>query len=702
MIKNLLKEFDNSMNKSGIPETGVSSLVIGLEDADASLGQEGLVSLENKVEDALVVGADTGIVFAAHQKRAAALGSAMAMDPNSAVGRELTDPSVKGVVISSEDSGVDDLADMNQVSMEAFDGQAVDSAVRYSFAYNLLASKQDALGEMLFPTIVIDPSASGANVVTRVDNLTEQILRSNSTSDKAKMKKTSIIKAMVNSNSSLSDDKNRLVPVSKAATADVLIPAFEYIEDVTGEDITTAPIQFGKTVPLMGISQTDAMLAKGVMDNTDTLDRRVVVERVYYELTDGTETSNHKFDISAFPFNNFTHTTQDHEKDLGLNFSTNSFIINTDSTKQVDGSDSLVLDGLAADHDIVLRMVLHGNGNAADGDISVYASSVELLEVRNAAGDTIPVTDTAYVDIKAVIDAIAMKGYVVEAYTTNSNLRNLGQLVTVDTYNQVYVVGTRSGITIQKPVTNSFDVENDANYLKSQIMIAGIRTSLASVKKLTDFAGSLRNATSNGVDVTKLELMGAARYLVNPFYKSESIDMTAIVDSVRSAERTDDVKAALISKIKKAVLEAKLASNYGQAFKVSNGGIDTNITVAIATDDTIASYITGDDGVIDIGKGFDVKVESSSNDLMAGKLFITFITNDSSRNEKPNPLNFGQMFWSPEVSAEVTRQVNGATFRALTTNPRFLHVVNLPILVEFNVTGIEAVIGKVVGFRRDA
>jgi hypothetical protein len=272
----------------------------------------------------------------------------------------------------------------------------------------------------------------------------------------------------------------------------------------------------------------------------------------------------------------------------------------------------------------------------------------------------------------------------------------MGQLVTVDTYNQMYVVPVRSGITIQKPITNQFDIENDANYLKSQIMVTGIRTSLAAVKTLVDFADTLRNASANNVNMSRLEIAGAARHLINPYYKTEAVDLSTIVDSLRSSERTEDIRVALVNKIRDAVLVAKNTSNYARAYKVANAGIDKNITVAIATDDQIANYLTSDGkNTIDLGKGFDVRVESTDNDLVAGKLYITFIVEDGKRNTTPNPLNFGHMWWSPEVSAEITKQVNGATIRALTTNPRYLHVVNLPIMVEFNVTGISSVLGKV-------
>jgi len=78
---------------------------------------------------------------------------------------------------------------------------------------------------------------------------------------------------------------------------------------------------------------------------------------------------------------------------------------------------------------------------------------------------------------------------------------------------------------------------------------------------------------------------------------------------------------------------------------------------------------------------------------------MTFGVFDGNRNTKPNPLNFGQCFWSPTISTDVVRTVNGATTRELQTMPRYLHVVNLPLMAVVNVTSINTALGKVAANR---
>jgi len=81
----------------------------------------------------------------------------------------------------------------------------------------------------------------------------------------------------------------------------------------------------------------------------------------------------------------------------------------------------------------------------------------------------------SYTDIKAKIDALVVEGYELEAYTTNSNLRNLGYLIGGDVRTIYYAVPNRTGISVLKPNGNVFDVENDANYISDQASVQGLQ-----------------------------------------------------------------------------------------------------------------------------------------------------------------------------------------------------------------------------------
>ena len=58
------------------------------------------------------------------------------------------------------------------------------------------------------------------------------------------------------------------------------------------------------------------------------------------------------------------------------------------------------------------------------------------------------------------------------------------------------------------------------------------------------------------------------------------------------------------------------------------------------------------------------------------------------------PLNFGNCFWAPTISYEVVRS-GAAINRELHNNPRFLHVIHLPILSVFTVTDVKGAFTKI-------
>jgi len=702
--------------KSGLTVHGltnrpeIAQVVISSESMDVATAQTANASLEslneivkNTIDTVISTeGMDAGQVTAA-QLKAAQLVAGLAMDPTAArenLGslKPVTAQNVVGTV-DGDALGLEDMVDMDNISMESFDGQTLNSAVYFSVIYNLLASKQDAFGELFFPTVTIDPTTSGASIEARVINLYDEVTRSTSgASDKGKFNKKSIVKA-IHDPSILSVDKNLLVPVLRKEAEGVLAADLKSVNAEKGEKITTAPLKMGKAISLLGVSQTDAQLAKGVMDNTDALDRRVQVKDVFFDLTgkdadDKEITETFKFNIAMLPHSNFTHSTQDHNKDISMAFTTDAMILNTAATKKWDGAGSAILAQLAQNYTVRVELVLHGDGNTHIGDIALYASSVRLVEILDAGGNILEEDDENYKAIAAVIETCKPRAYSVEAYTTNSNIRQRGQLVGVDIHNQIYTVPVRSGVTILKTIGNSNDTDNDATYLASQIAFTGIKMSLEAVNALVMFSETLRQITANG-NVKDAAILGVSRFFVDAYYNETNLNVANNVDSVRSGEKMEDIKGTLVGKIKDEVIKMFTDSNYAVASKVLNGGTAGKTSVLIGTDSRTAQYLTNGSGKVDLGSEFDVHIATTMNPLVAGKMFITFGDTGSTKNEKVNPLGFGVCFWSPEVSLDVVANRGGNIVRELSTLPRFLHVPQLPIMSVVNISGIEDSLGKI-------
>lgn len=693
----------------------ITTYVLSGESMDKS-GQEvaasALERLNDTVEDTLqmVLGQEDyeSGQFTDAQYAAAKAIAGLAANPKEYIGNidNLKQVQVSGAQksISVESLGVEDAIPAGQISAEAFDGQSISNAMFFSIAYNFGAARQDAFGEAFFPTVVIDPAVSGFNIETEFTSLMTEFERSVTGSlDSKKFNRVPIVKAIYD-NDLFSNDKNKVVPVKRAENADLFVAGYEFADTTAGESITTAPLKFGKKFSLLGISQTDALLAKGVMDNTDALDRTMNIDKIFYSITGDNGSGSDVTDLfavnaSVFPHSNFTYSTQDHMKDLSLAFSTESVIVNTGNTKTVQGAASAVLAQLPADHSVKLGLTLHGDSNTQSGDLGVYASRLEVVAIYDAAGNELPSTNGDYATIKAVFDNLKLEGYTVEAYRTNSNLRTRGQLITSDRYNQIYTVPLRSGITVQMPVNNNTGTDNDAAKLTSQIQAAGIKTSIYAVKTLVEHADMLHNVTNNGADIN-VDLMGIARHHVDPYYNEITIDLADFVDSVKSSERIADIRAALLNKIKDEALNMYTMSNYGVALEVLRGNVGGKTTVLIGTDPKTKNYITGGESKISLGDDFEAVVVSTPNKLIKGKIYITFGVFDDQRNVVANPLNFGVCAWAPTITTDVVRTVGGSTTRELHNVPRFLHVVNLPIMARINVSDTNAVLEKIAGHRK--
>ena len=173
------------------------------------------------------------------------------------------------------------------------------------------------------------------------------------------------------------------------------------------------------------------------------------------------------------------------------------------------------------------------------------------------------------------------------------------------------------------------------------------------------------------------------------------MNLADYVDSLKSTERLDDVRAAILNKINDEVVQMDIISNYGAAHRVANNNIPTKKTIIIGTDPRIKHYLAGKEDRLVLSSDLDAVIVSTYNQDIAGKIFITYGVFNNDRSTVVNPLNFGNLVWAPTIATDVIRTIGGSTRRDLMTMPRYCHIVNLPILLEINLSDIENVIGKV-------
>ncbi len=697
--KDLLDEVKQGIASAELahPEA-IAKSAVGIEDGSVDLAYVQESTATVTAVAATVLAEVPGLEDA--QIEAAQYGILLDQDPLSVLKQKRSVPHVDGKLVAVESGmfGESDLYDMPVVANEAFDGQIVASNTPYSFGVNLVMAKQDDFVETIYPTLVLKPGVSGCAISTTVEKIEGQFLRSNSKADRLKRKSTSLVKALIDADSVLAGEKTRLIPVVSATNNDVLIPAYSYGTDITGEAITTAPLKVDTDIPLMGVSQTAAQLGEGVRDNTDALDDTLVLEKLFYKLDDGTDSSVHSFDVSGFTSARWVPTAAGNSKDVALNFVTDAFTIDTTNTKQLDGTASVVLTNLSIpNHKIQVRAVMYGNGNTNIGDVTVTQGKLELVSIKDSAGNVIPTTDATYTAVKAIIDGMVIEGYTLEAYVTNSNLRNIGYILSSETITTVYSVSYRTPISVLKPQIHAADTDNDGNKIKSFGNQSRAMSTVLGINKLIKYAGFLRSSMENGADLTMTELAGAAKDLVNPYYAIKTVDLETSVDSINSKDLKDNVGGALAAVIGNAVNEMMDESGYLDAFENTQNGIGAKPTIIIATDRKIKNILTNANNPISLGDSVNVKVVSTGSKLFTNKIMIMPTTG----KKDPSALNFGFRAFIPTPTVEIKRSVNGTSINALYNQPCFEFINLLPVLTELDVTGFEAVTKKLPTYTRE-
>lgn len=588
-------------------------------------------------------------------------------------------------------TGLADAVSKRVHGLEAYDERENKNAVVYSLAYNYQASRQDEFSETLWPSLTLTNENVGFGITVNLMMVYDAIER-DINGAAADWKKKNIIRAVANPNI-LKKDQTRVIPVwrdtpaSKANFSDV-IPEAGY--DLEGEAIMSAPLKFGRKIDIIGLSQTEALLKTGVMNQTDSLDPTITLSNVYVTVGDD--------DVIKFPTlnlanANFIGAPQDHYKQSNLTFKTQALMLNKDS-KNLDGS-ALVDLKVIADNDLIvyLEMAVSGVTNIEFGHTEVYGNRVSVYEVHSADGRKLDLTSGDGLAIVNLFDSAKMDSYDLLAYRTNMNRRQQGQLIDVQKFTQLYNVPLRSPITSMHPINN--DGSTDASDVQALIATTRIRMGNDAVGSLIQFAETLsqiydeRAKTDVGQGLTAI-----GRHYVLTTFASISIDMLLAIDSIRSHERAADIQAVLVNHIRDMAYRMYRDSEYKAAADALSGGISKVPTVIIATDPVLARYINIDGDLRTLSGGFDVRIVSTLDQRVEGKIFVTFGVFDENRNVSPNPLNFGNMVWAPELvlSANISRS---GISKETVVQPRYLYVPHLPILGVIQVSNIPAVLNKV-------
>jgi len=696
-LARLTEQIQMAIASKSIHDQKLTDMVLSTEsfsqEQAATIG-----SVLNNLEAVIkTVASDLHISLEDYQAEAAVAAAVLGMNPQAVITKGLKQINAPGAI--EVRMGVEGASYTRPVTFEAYDERENRAAQVHSIVYNMLASKQDEFAEAFFPTIVVNPTEVGVLLSVKIYQIFNDFKRS-VTGSLADKRPVNLVRAYVDP-SVIKTDLTRAVPVLRATggsddNSDKFVPATDvapWTEQVGPYTVTTSAVKVGQKVDWLGLSQTNELLAAGILDSTDNLDTYVKLEKLFIKFTDPTTPTNvdvFMVDVSNVFGSTFNYAVQGNQRKMTLNLDTTSIVFSSDQ-KRVDGGAPVVLTELAANNwDVRFNLNISGEIVLDTATTVVNRGTIGIEIVRDAAGNIVTPT-TAFINKVATGDVI---GYTLIAYRANGNIRQRGQLLESQVYNEVVNIPYQSPLSALKPVTD--DMSSQSAML--QLLIAGtaMMTNASAVRALFKAVNDLRYYKAIADISGELpETAGISRYLLRPAFFEATLDLSQTVDSLRSQDRYADIRAAIVEKIRYYATEMYRTSQYKAAALVITNDVNFKPTVIVGTDPVIYNYIMKDGDLRTLGELFDLKVVQTVNKDVTGKIFITFGVFDANRNVSVNPLNFGNMFWSPELTISMPVSRNGQVSHELIVTPRFLHKVNMPVLTVLTVTGLPSVTSKV-------
>nr|DAN24520.1 MAG TPA: major capsid protein [Caudoviricetes sp.] len=712
-LESMVAQFDTYRTSAAKSHlfTAETAEMLSIESADLSDAQQR--SFSNNMADirelvASVVSSESaynGVELQPHQIDAGAIVAGASGNTLRYVQAQMKPRAYEGTAYATGLESIWDGAslDMSEISKESFDEKELNQFINYSIVFNVMASRQDDFNAAFFKPLTTTPDEVGYRVTVRLEqvwngaehdpskagdtafnyrNLVDALVHPEVLEDNA----TDVIPAVLEFENGAKTNKDEFFTIDGE-----LDPVEVKLEDVT---VKTAPLKIGRPHNLLKLSSIPELIANGLMNEKDSLDSRVALSAVYFKTADNKAI---KFVTKDLPYTQFYKTPEGHFRSMALNYD-GRFLLSK-AVKTTKGED-LPADLKAlqdAGYDVYLRVRVNGSIRVDSANVDLTAPELYVAEVFKD-GVSVSLEDATLKPLLAKLkfgeDAPALKvaGYDIEARRTNYNLRTRGRLIDSNEFAEQFVIPLRSPISIIKPIVGGDKANPD---IKALINAARIQANNDGVKTILNYAALLKSVvTREGYTymADRESIPGIGRHFIQPCYIEEDLHLPDLVNSVSSANRLADIQGGISTKVNEILGRVFAITNYQAVVEQMTGGSIGNITAVIGTDQRLPQYfaIQGDERLFQ-GR-VKHKVVATSNKHMRGKVVMT-VTRDGA-SEGPDPFSFGSFLWTPELMVSAQRTLGASTFQQHLIHPRYAHVVNLPIVVVLNITGIEEVTGE--------
>ncbi len=584
-------------------------------------------------------------------------------------------------IITAGDLGI---TDTGKYDMESFGGQDLVNTLELSVASALTQGTQDPAAELMFNTVLCDPTHVGFSVKTRVVSVEQPFSRVRGELDNGKIKRTSVA-LLYKQPEDFTSDVTYLVPVRHTESDPYLLVTQAYTEDITGTEISTAPMKSGIEIPFLNICQTAAQLARGTMDRTDVIDGAVRLDKLFFDFTDGTNTATGGITLPNKSAGMFTGSKYGSVEVVDLQFASTDLAIGT--------SDPIFAAfSLPAGHTVKFSVTANASLGVLTGTTELHFAIIKVYQIIDSNGVVLAAGNTDYDTIKSVMDQTIGSGFTIEARHSNTNFRNKPYLMTSNAKVTNFQIPTKQAFSTQEAIGDIWNKESDAYNLTEGSNIVGGVTSLSAMGTLLAHEGEVRNAINNGIDTSTI-IISEVNPDILPSYIFDTIDLSTIVDSKDSTNRITDIRNALQNILLDAALRIVQDSNYQTVFNNTFRGTNKTIGFKIVTDNRLKNYLVDENGTFGSGD-IKITVESSADSRIKGK--IIGVPGMVTVGLKPdNTLNYGHHVWVPTQTAVINVTSGDRTVKEMRNKYRSLHIIYLPTMLSFDVTNIDAVLRKV-------
>jgi len=617
-------------------------------------------------------------------------------------------------------SAFDYQVERRQYSNEVFDDRNLHQYVRTAVGFHILAARQTPAAEAAYPTYAIPSDANGFEIEVERPLVFNQIWHDvkGNTVDFNRHRK--LLLNAYQDYTILQNTATVIKPYfvtgdaeNNANFVDAAIVAPTIYGTGVGENFLTSWLKPGAMFSLIGLGQNPELAKLGQANTTDTLDHRVMLDKILLKVVTASGTSYIPFDTKHLAYSGYNPAFEGQQRKLNLTFSSEDLTIHSGIKDHLGATPAALatFNTTYANYRVLLSIDVNGKVNLESSENKVTAADAFVIDVIKVTGTGVdaiiePAEPSVAATIKALFTSVELFGYKLESFLTNFNRAIHGPLVTQERYKDAHVVPLGAPITAQTPVVDAANATVDVSTPANTLMI---RNSNNAMTQLFSFEKILEQAqlALTGVNAAVPQIRAIGRWLLRrSWYDKQNFVLTDEINSLQTADRNANISAGICNMLRIMINTGYYHTNFQAAMDVLGVSAGKKPKIVLIANPIVANYIweKGDSRTLGDGWEFDIVADADNR----------FIDRDADGNpvyriygffkiegvDGPHPLNFGNMVYKADLTTQLPVTRDNRTTIEFTTQPWTLHVNHCPVLFRLDVHGLREAAANSMAIRQ--